>query len=79
VNALVKCLVSLYCISTLHLVVTSVFGQVVVKCSVHYILTLRAYRAHSFHYITLGFETIFLAFSRFGVTVPRDGAEVQGM
>ena len=59
--------------------VTSVFGQFVGKCSVHYILTLHAYRAYSFRYITLGFETIFLAFSRFGLRVPRDGAEVQGM
>jgi hypothetical protein len=34
------------------------------------------YSAYSLRYITLGLETIFLAFSRFGVTVPGDGAEV---
>ena len=59
----------MYFISSLSCV-TSVFGQVVGKCSVHHTSTLHAYRAYSFHYITLGFETIFLAFSRFGVTVP---------
>jgi len=60
--------------------VTSVFGQVVGKCSVHYILTLRANRACSFYYITLSFETTFLVFSRFGVTVPsRSPRHVRGL
>ena len=49
--------------------------------SVYYIIyqKLRTCRVCSFHYITLGRETIFIAFSRFGITVPGVGAEVQSM
>jgi hypothetical protein len=75
VNTHVKSLIPLYSVSC----VTSVFGPVVGKCLIHHISTLHAYRAYSFYYITLGYETIFLAFSRFGVTVPRNGAEAQSM
>ena len=49
--------------------VTSVFKPVVSKCLIHHISKLHTYRPYSFHYITLGLETIFSAFSRFGVTV----------
>jgi hypothetical protein len=37
------------------------------------------YGAYSFQYITLGLETVFLAFSTFGLNVPGGGAEVQSM
>ena len=53
--------------------VTLVFGPVVGKRLMHHISKLHTYRAYS-----LGFEAIFLAFSRFGVTVP-DSAEAQSM
>ena len=59
--------------------VNSVFKPFVGKCLIHYTSKLHTYRAYSSHYITLGLEMIFLAFSRFGVTIPGHGAEVQSM
>ena len=71
VNAYVESSVTLYFISALLLVVG--------KCLIHHMSKLHMYSAYSLHYITLGLVTIFLAFSRFGITVSGDGAEVQSM
>jgi hypothetical protein len=57
--------------------VTSDFGQALSMSLTHHISELHTYRAYSFLYITLGWKTIFLAFSRSGVSVLGDGAEVQ--
>jgi hypothetical protein len=35
------------------------------------------YSAYSMHYINLGLETVFLVLSKFGITVPGDGAKVR--
>jgi hypothetical protein len=64
-----KNLFPLHCLSILLLVVG--------RCLIHYISKRHTYRAYSFLYVTVVFENIYLVFSRFGVTVPRDGAEPQ--